>query len=81
MSYEPASSIIGKLGGLTAVSKIAGVSITTVQRWRMPKSKGGTGGIVPHWHHERLLEEARSRGIALEPVEFIRSARPEASAA
>jgi hypothetical protein len=73
MSYEPASSIINKLGGLTAVSKIAGVSVTTVQRWRMPKSKGGTGGIVPHWHHERLLQEAKNRSITLEPIEFIQA--------
>ena len=71
MKCEPASSIIAALGGLKAVSKAAGVSIVTVQRWRFPRERGGTGGFIPRKYHDGLLELARSAGVEMSMAAFV----------
>ena len=63
--------------GLSAVAKAADVSVTSVQRWRLPTSKGGTGGIIPAKYHRRLIEHAASQGVALPLAAFV---DPEAAA-
>lgn len=68
---EPAASLISKFGGLREVAGIAGVSITQVQRWRLPKKNGGTGGAVPHWHHGKFRDAAREREIPLKANDLI----------
>jgi hypothetical protein len=70
MRCEPATSIVDRLGGLSTVAAIAGVKLSTVQRWRMPKNKGGTGGVIPHWHFHKLMNAARDRGVIIDPSEF-----------
>jgi len=70
MRCEPANQIIQKLNGLKAVAEIVGVTPHTVMRWRTPRARGGTGGVIPHWHMPKLLIAARDRGIALEPGDF-----------
>lgn len=70
MRCEPANTIIKKFNGLKALAEAADVSVHTVMRWRTPKEKGGTGGIVPHWHIGTILQAAKSRGIELSPVDF-----------
>lgn len=77
MNCEPASSIIKKFNGLKAVAEITGVSPHTVMRWRYPRSKRGTGGVIPHRHASRLLAAAQEMGIDLSPADFF----SEASAA
>lgn len=71
MQCEPAASLINRLGGLTKVAEVCDVNISTVQRWRMPREKGGTGGFIPHWYVHRLLEAASERGLPLNPVDFM----------
>jgi len=71
MRCDPAHSIIEKFGGISAVAKIAGVTPHSVMRWRSPRDKGGTGGFIPHWHVQRLLEAASERGLALQPADFM----------
>ena len=70
MRYEPANSIIIKLGGLTAVSKAVGVTPHTVMRWRMPKHTGGTGGVIPHWHIAAILDFAEKIKVELREADF-----------
>jgi hypothetical protein len=70
MHCEPATSIIVKFKGLKAVAEITGVRPHTVMRWRYPRSKRGTGGIIPHRHADRLLAFARENGIELSPADF-----------
>lgn len=77
MRCDPANSIIKRLGGVAAVADAASVKHSTVLRWRMPKAKGGTGGVIPHWHLHKLMAEAERRGVALDPAEFVPS-RPAA---
>ena len=70
MRCEPANSIIIKFNGLTALAEVTGVSVHTVMRWRTPREKGGTGGVVPHWHVPAILQAAKEKGIELVPADF-----------
>lgn len=70
MRYEPANTIIQKFGGLSALAEVVGKASHTVMKWRMPKPQG-TGGVIPHWHHEAILAAAVERGIELEPADFL----------
>jgi hypothetical protein len=70
MRCEPANSIIIKFNGLSALAEVTGVSVHTVMRWRTPREKGGTGGVVPHWHVPAILLAAKAKGIDLAPADF-----------
>ncbi len=71
MHCEPAASIIRLLGGLTALASAAQTTPTTVQRWRLPNEKGGTGGFIPRRHHALILKHARKVGVGLTPAAFL----------
>jgi len=66
MSTEknPAERIIERFGGQSALANLVGKRQSTVQHWAK------TGRIPSQWH-ERLLELARSKGINLEPKDFV----------
>ena len=68
---KPAASIIQILGGLNPVSEAAGVSVTSVQRWRLPREKGGTDGFVPRKYHSKLILAAAEKGITLPLAAFV----------
>ena len=74
---NPASRIVALLGGPQTTAELAGVHISRVFRWTYPKARGGTGGLVPARHQQRLLDQARARGIALEPEDFFRCSSAE----
>ena len=65
MRCEPASTIIEKLGGLTVVATACGLDVSSVLRWRLPKKRGGTGGLIPAKHQAKLV------GLGAQPSEFI----------
>lgn len=67
---EPARTIVELLGGEAEVARIAGVAITAPYRWQASKTKGGTGGIIPHWHIGKLLEHAERNDIPLTAAHF-----------
>lgn len=71
MRYEPANTIIEKLGGLSPVAKLVGKSLHTVMRWRMPREKGGTGGVIPSRHVPTLMREVRERNIPISADHFV----------
>lgn len=68
---EPASTLIAALGGLTSVAKAAHVTVVTVQRWRFPVEKGGTGGFIPRKYHQVLIDLAQKRGVELSAAAFV----------
>lgn len=70
MRCEPANTIIIKFNGLKSLAEVTDVSVHTVMRWRMPRDKGGTGGVVPHWHIPAILQAAKAKGIDLKPTDF-----------
>ena len=67
---EPATSIIKLCGGVEAVAAMTNRHPTRVLRWMHPKSKGGTGGLIPTDLQEPLLLAAREKGIGLTPDHF-----------
>lgn len=71
MRCEPANTIIRKFGGLSALAEVVGKAPHTVMRWRMPREKGGTDGIIPHWHHDAIVEAAEAREIDLSDTGFV----------
>lgn len=79
-----ASHIITKCGGgdfkrgVPIVAELAGVHITRVFRWTYPKGKGGSDGIIPAAKQQKILENARARGIDLTPDDFFLAALDEA---
>lgn len=68
---EPAASIIKKLGGHDVIAEYLQTAKNTPFRWTYPREKGGTGGIIPHWHHEKLMQMATDRGIPLSRIELV----------
>jgi len=70
MRCEPANTIITKFKGLKPLAEVCDVKVHTVMRWRMPREKGGTGGVVPHWHVQAILNAARERGIDVRASDF-----------
>jgi len=67
---EPASRIIDMLGGPTKVASICGVHRTRVSNWKRPREAGGTGGVIPHWHVQKLLDAARNSDVPLAAEDF-----------
>jgi hypothetical protein len=70
MRYEPAHSIIEKLGGASAVARILNLSHVSVLAWRKPKEKKGTDGQIPSRHIAPLVDAARRDGIELDFADF-----------
>lgn len=67
---EPAASLAEKLGGLEALAAAAGVSISRASRYRQPKDKGGTGGLIPSHRQQRILNWAREHKKQIDPRDF-----------
>lgn len=76
MRCEPANSTITKLGGITKVSRACKVSASTVLRWREPKEKGGTGGVIPPNNHPRLFELASEVGVQIGADDLVSVPQP-----
>lgn len=70
MRCEPANTIITKFKGLKPLAEATDVTVHTVMRWRTPKDRGGTGGVVPHWHVPAILSAAKARGIDVRASDF-----------
>jgi hypothetical protein len=71
VGLEPATSIIRKLGGIEAVIEITGCGATTPYTWTYPKSKNGSGGLIPQRYHPAMLDYARRHGIDLRAEDFL----------
>ncbi|OGR09700.1 MAG: hypothetical protein A2341_14915 [Deltaproteobacteria bacterium RIFOXYB12_FULL_58_9] len=67
---NPAHTIIKICGGFRAVADMTDRTEVRVRRWTYPKDKGGTDGLIPSDCQQRLLIEARKRGIDLRPEHF-----------
>lgn len=76
-----ATKVIEKIGGPKAVADILGVDVSRVYRWTYPKSRGGTGGLIPAKHQSDLLIAARAKGLSLKPSDFFDFAEKDAGEA
>lgn len=71
---QPAYGVIVKCGGIDATAKIVNRHRSVVNRWLMPRERGGTGGQVPMRHAQILLREVS----ALSESDFFASANSPA---
>ena len=73
---RPAEDVIRKCGGgnfakgVNLISAWTGIHKTQVFRWSRPASGGGTGGMIPAQHQQKILDAARRESIALGPEDF-----------
>jgi len=67
---NPAAALMIKLGGPERMAEAAGVHVTRVYRWRVPKSKGGTDGLIPAKKQQKILDWARKNNIDVSPSDF-----------
>ena len=52
------SVLISNFGGLTQMSKIIGVPISTIQSWQK-------AGHIPHWRIDAIVKIAKKKGIEI----------------
>lgn len=65
-----ASRVIAKCGGVVGVSRITGRSPVSIFKWRHPRSKGGTGGLIPAEMQAVLMAAALRGEVPLTPEDF-----------
>jgi hypothetical protein len=68
---SPADIVIERFGGVRPLARLLELNHSSVARWPAPKTKRGSGGLVPSQYHRRLLDLARERGIELSASELI----------
>ena len=68
---EPASTIITKLGGPSAVAKHIRIHRTRVSKWQSPREAGGTGGMIPVKHIPSLVSLGKEIGVDLSADDFL----------
>ena len=76
-----AAHVIEKCGGPSVVAEMLGLHVTQPYRWTYPKCRGGTDGIIPAKHQQKLLVAAVDRGIELRPDDFFDEALADGDAA
>lgn len=76
---DPAQTVLARFGGAGPLARHLGLDRSAVHRWALPKARGGSGGLIPARHHQRLLALAVSQGVALSPADLV-GAPPEARA-
>ena len=77
--FDPASRIIGlfnssprKRDGARVLAERLGVSVQTVDRWRLAKGKyDGTGGWIPRKYHDRIIAFAQEMDVILTKADFL----------
>ena len=76
---DPAATVLTRFGGAGPLAQLLRLDRSAVHRWALPKHRGGSGGLIPARHHQRLLALAAEQGIALTAADLI-GAPPAAEA-
>lgn len=71
--YPIARNVIRTLNGVVRTAEICEISHASVCAWDRPKSRKGTGGLVPAKHQPRILAYAREHNLPLGPGDLIPS--------
>jgi hypothetical protein len=70
---QQAKRVLEKCGGAPRVAEWLGIDPSRPYRWTYPRSRGGSGGVIPARHHDELLRKAREFGVDLSPSDFFES--------
>lgn len=76
VNFDPAKTIIDKIGGVGKAAEITGKHVSWVYRWTYSCERGGTGGVVPHSEAVKLLGHAKEHNIPLAAEDFIQAPSP-----
>ena len=68
---SPAEFVIRTFGGVRRTARLVGRSAPSVSKWRAPKHKRGTGGMVPMGVMQTILKIARVRQIDIDASDLI----------
>lgn len=71
MYLNPAETVIHEFGGVCATARALGLHKTTVSKWRTPRDKRGTGGLIPSNLQRVVLKRAIELGICVTPEDLI----------
>lgn len=72
-TVDPAATVLARFGGSGPLAQLLRLDRSAVHRWALPKQRGGSGGLIPARHHQRLLTLAAEQGIALTAADLIGS--------
>lgn len=67
---SPAEYIIEQFNGVGKTAIALGMTKGAVSKWQS-KHKPPRKRLVPGWHHARILELAKQRGLDIRPEHFI----------
>lgn len=65
-----AQNIISKFSSVQEIANICKVDVSTVHKWKYPKHRGGTAGLIPAQYQQLLLDGAPACGVELKPDDF-----------
>ncbi|HEV7266522.1 MAG TPA: hypothetical protein VGN83_16605 [Falsiroseomonas sp.] len=68
---DPAATVLARFGGSGPLAQLLRLDRSAVHRWALPKQRGGSGGLIPARHHQRLLALAAEQGIALTAADLV----------
>ncbi len=68
---DPAATVLARFGGAGPLAQLLRLDRSAVHRWALPKQRGGSGGLIPARHHQRLLTLAAANGIALSAADLV----------
>jgi hypothetical protein len=74
--YDPAFSIVRKLGGNSEVARITGRDRSAVWRWTVGPDSNGLSGVIPMIEAKKILRHARAVGIDIDAADFFAPATP-----
>lgn len=67
---ETQAARITRICGVERLARWTSRTVTQVYRWDYPKAKGGSGGLIPAFHHQAILDGARDEGVKLRASDF-----------
>lgn len=67
----PAAKVIKAFGGVRATARRLNRNSSTISRWQVPRSKGGTGGRIPASLQGEILALAEADGLSLSAEDLI----------
>lgn len=67
----PAEYVIRKFGGVRKTAFAIGRDPGSVSKWRLPKEKRGTGGLIPGLAQAAILKAAKEKGLDITADDLI----------
>jgi hypothetical protein len=62
---------VRRLVGAVALAQLCNRTTEAIRKWDRPKSKGGTGGLIPAEFQARILDYATEKGLPLKAEDLI----------